>query len=304
MQRVDCALCGVDCTRLFNKIGNWNIVRCKNCGLVYLNPRPSKKELDELYVKDYFTNDLLQVFPTAKKEIEQGISMYLERVRSLKCNTGKLLEIGCGNGFFLKAAEKLGWEVMGIEISQWVSRYCSEKLGLKILNAKLEDLELKKGCFDVVALFHNLEHQRDPLDILRRIKELLKGNGLLVIAVPNINSFDRIYYRKDWKDYSLPVHLYHFSTRTLTKMLNIAGFKVVRKEYTAFCFIKELLQKFIIKSNKSSEENGTVVATEKYNFMRLYELYKLTIGKIPFGSHMIFYAKNKVKKIKEIKSLK
>ncbi len=294
MRKADCALCGAgaDSAKPFIEIDGRGIVKCRSCGLVYLYPRPSEKEIGEYYRKSYFENenDIGVAHPHTQQEIQQGVNRHLGQVDSLKRKPGRLLEIGCGNGLFLKAAQTQGWDVLGVEISKWASEYASERLGIRVLSGKLDEVELEKDYFDVVALFHCLEHHLNPLNTLRRVRELLKSDGMLVIALPNINSIDRICYGKKWRGYRMPFHLYHFSTKTLTKMLNKAGFKVVRREYSVPWAVRQLAQRLINASDISYSTKDLIEDDAEHRLKWWHGLYKATFGEIPIGPHMVFHA--------------
>lgn len=158
----------------------------------------------------------------------------LKTLNSLSRRKGNLLDVGCGEGLFLELARKDGWNVTGTEISPFATRYGKEKLDLNLLEGDLIDIRLSDKTFDVVTLWHVLEHTTKPIVILKEIRRILKDDGVFILAVPNINNHpSRWMYRLvkgkrmhlfDPKDREL--HLYHFTPKTIRLVLEEAGFKV------------------------------------------------------------------------------
>ena len=137
----------------------------------------------------------------------------------------RLLDIGCGVGSFLAFMKKMGVQVYGVEINSKARDICHKK--------NIEVMETEQGfspnSFDVITLWHVLEHLPKPEISIAAYRELLKKEGALVIAVPNFESHDRMYYQKDWAALDAPRHLWHFTPKGLIKMLNELGFDLIKK---------------------------------------------------------------------------
>ncbi|MFC1727320.1 class I SAM-dependent methyltransferase [Patescibacteria group bacterium] len=196
------------------------IVKCKSCGLVFVNPRVNGKEIIDQYSskaeKDYI------------KDASGRTASFRRSVKMVKKfqNFGKILDIGCAAGFFLKAAEEEGFRAYGIEPNQWLANWGKKKLSLKIFNIPFEKAKFRKSSFEVVAFWDVLEHLTDPLAALKKANKLLKKDGLIVINYPDIESLSaRIFKARWWFVWS--GHLYYFSPETISKMLKKAGFKVI-----------------------------------------------------------------------------
>ena len=159
------------------------------------------------------------------KEIQSASNSYAK---------GLLLDVGCGVGTFLKLAEEQGFDVQGTEISEFAVKYVKNSLKIDVFKGDLEEAHFPEDSFDVVTIWHTLEHIPDPMAALKEINRLLKKDGLLVVAVPNLNNYiTRISYllgrgkklmlfsvkAKEW-------HLYHFSAKTLSAMLEKTGFEI------------------------------------------------------------------------------
>ena len=139
-------------------------------------------------------------------------------------STGKLLDIGAGTGDFLIAAKNAGWSVVGIEPSIHAKERAKEK-GLLLLS-ELSDLS-KENTFDVITMWHVLEHVPNLDEYIIAIKSHLNNNGTLVVAVPNFNSYDASVYKSFWAAYDVPRHLWHFSQTSIQKLFGKHGMKVV-----------------------------------------------------------------------------
>lgn len=144
---------------------------------------------------------------------------------------GKILDVGCGDGSLLKYMKELGWQTYGVEFNDVSSRYAREVLGLNVFSGKLEETDYPEGSFDVITFFHVLEHLSDPLEALEKIYSLLDKNGLLLIEVPNFGGFEARIFRSKWVGVAAPLHLHHFTPRTLQMMLKNSGFIPARVEF-------------------------------------------------------------------------
>ena len=145
-----------------------------------------------------------------------------------------LIDVGCGEGLFLKLAKKDGWDITGTEISPFAVTYGKEKLGLNILQGELMDIGFLDKTFDAVTMWHVLEHTTNPLVVLKETRRILKDDGVFILAIPNLNNvFSQWAYRLvkgrrmhlfDPEDREL--HLYHFTPATIRLALEKAGFRV------------------------------------------------------------------------------
>jgi SAM-dependent methyltransferase len=139
---------------------------------------------------------------------------------------GKLLDIGCGNGRYLSILQKLGWQTYGIEQNPSSSEYARTELHLNVETGDLLNYKYKDKFFDVITMWHSLEHLYEPIPTLKEVKRILKDDSLLVIAVPNVDSFAAKVFKENWYQLEIPIHLIAFSPDSITRMLDIAGFKI------------------------------------------------------------------------------
>ena len=204
------------------------VLRCDQCGLVFVHPHPHKKALRQHYDEGYYSAWMNSQRCWRRR-------MWTNRLRKIEHwkSCGKLLDIGCGEGHFLKVAKAKGWEICGTEISQFGSEQASAILGRSIFCGEVWEAGFAAGTFDVVTLWHVLEHVTEPLQVMREANRLLKPDGIVVLAVPNVNNrFMQgayrlikgrrpLLYSADDKE----VHLYHFSVDTIKALLKLARFR-------------------------------------------------------------------------------
>lgn len=233
MEHVKCDLCDSDDTSLLftatdmnqSKKGSFNIVRCKKCGLVYVNPRPTKQEIGKFYPKAYFLP------PTdAKSGIDKYQYEKMKKIKKFK-KAGKILDIGCGAGYFIAVAKENGWETRGVEVSKVAADYAWKKFGINVFAGELREAGYPDEYFDVVTLWHVLAHLLNPSETLAEVNRVLKKGGLLVLTVPNISGFQAKIFKEFWFHLDVPRHLYFFEPSTLKQMLRKNGFKILNANH-------------------------------------------------------------------------
>ena len=228
-----CALCGSSEAETMEKSSGYRTLKCTNCGLVYVSPVPSKKFLETAYSTAYYT-------PWLNEQREARTRIWKERLETLTTTTGegrgKLLDVGSAEGLFLELAKADGWEVAGTEISAFAAGYGKDTLGLNIFHGELADAAFPDKAFDAVTLWHVLEHTTGPLSVLREIRRIVKDDGILILALPNLdNKVMQIAYRLVkgkarllFSPEDRELHLYHFNKETIQKALEKTGFEVVK----------------------------------------------------------------------------
>ena len=141
-----------------------------------------------------------------------------------------MLEVGTGAGFFLKAAERAGWDCAGIEVSSDAATFARERLGLDVRQGSAEELQYPPGSFDVAVLFEVIEHLLDPLRALQSGLQAIKPGGHILLSTPNFNALSRRVLGRQWAVISPAEHVYYFTEATLSQLLTRAGFTDVRFE--------------------------------------------------------------------------
>ena len=241
----NCILCGSPERKLLIRQGEWNVLRCQECGLGVLDPHPDQWELSDLY-QTHYLEDLYGVgFEVGSVEMKKRLSQETHRIRFFRYakRSGRLLDIGCGMGYFLAACRNWGYEVEGMDISEDSATYVRKHLNITVSVGTVEEIDYPPASFDVITMWHFLEHARDPRVYLGKAHKWLKPSGLLVVDVPNYTSTDARYAWENWKGWHLPFHLYHFTPETLCRFLVKQSFKVVRRKSYLSESVKEKLER-------------------------------------------------------------
>ena len=207
----------------------FEIIESNYEGVLETLPKPSKENLPSYYKsEDYIShtdtrrNLLEQVYHLVRKS---AIKRKLQLINSFNSEDKTLLDIGCGTGDFLKTALDSSWDVRGIEPNPQARKNANTKTN----NAVSDTSELerfKKNSFDVITLWHVLEHLPNLEEDIKTFHKLLKPNGTLVIAVPNYKSYDAKYYKTFWAAYDVPRHLWHFSKEGISTLFQKFNFKL------------------------------------------------------------------------------
>lgn len=253
LEYVNCNLCGRDDSSLVfvqrDQLTEcdqpFNVVRCRQCGLVYVNPRPASAEMGAFYPTTFFSYQL-DLKPEAVRSARARMIAFVARSsaeqrvdalrRWLNPNQNyRVLDMGCGKGGFLSVLrERLGCSVAGVDFDGEAARYCRENLHLDVVTGDARALETLKGGFDLVTMWHYLEHEFNPAATLRSVNKLLDTDSYVLIEVPNASSLEnRLCGRKSFL-YDIPRHLYHFSPDTLSRLLRRSGFEVEKIHYPYF----------------------------------------------------------------------
>lgn len=257
INNLNCMLCGSDNHKLlFNAKdrlhgieGTFTYVRCKNCGLVYMNPKITSEELTKFYptsyaphkiVKEIQSNALKRRFSTSS--LVAGIKAFffdhesIHYVPPLILNAlnsdSKVLDIGCGNGTFLNDIKgKTGCQVMGVDISETAVLSARESYGLEIFKGTIEEVPFPLNSFDLITAWWSLVHVNNPDETLLKMATLLNDDGYLIVGVPNFNSFNARFFKNEWMHLDAPRHLCIHTPSTIKNMLEKNGFSVKKIIY-------------------------------------------------------------------------
>jgi 2-polyprenyl-3-methyl-5-hydroxy-6-metoxy-1,4-benzoquinol methylase len=246
LERVRCNLCGADDTAPVTEIDGFHIVRCRQCGLIYVNPRYREELLQRIYTETYYDHDGIQNgleffgYDNYLEDEENIRITFAKRLKTIEryATKGKLLDIGCATGFFLDLAKSRGWEVVGSEVSEFSVRYAREKLGLDVRLGTLRDLQFDAQSFDVITMWDVIEHVPDPIGELQEVRRILRDGGLLSIITPDVGSLVARFLGSRWEEFRrVREHVYFFSRRTMTEALRKVRFEVLRIEHAdkVFC---------------------------------------------------------------------
>jgi 2-polyprenyl-3-methyl-5-hydroxy-6-metoxy-1,4-benzoquinol methylase len=236
MQEINsCLLCGNTQIRIYLALKDYFysgdsfiLSECTNCHFLFTNPKPSIKELQNYYdFENYISHSGVEKGLINKIYLLARRFSVLSKFRII--NTFKkgqrILDVGCGTGEFLEHFKDRKWDTIGIEPNLNAREYAISHFGIDVKD-DIEIINLEKESFDVITLWHVLEHIHSIHEQVSLFNDILKKDGIMVVAIPNCLSFDAKYYREFWAAYDVPRHLYHFSRKTLADLMNIHGFTV------------------------------------------------------------------------------
>ena len=256
-----CPICGATGESLYRGLqdwqcgiqGRWDLSHCK-CGMVWLNPRPADEDIPLLYSR-YYTHRGTAA-PERLERMHHEISKCelarlgynVERSRKLvprllahlpslargksldvlalsASEMGSLLDVGCGNGLFLRRMHSLGWHVSGVEPDP-TAVACAASQGLQVFNGTIRDVPID-ARYDVITLSHVIEHVSDPVDLLRQCRQRLSEDaGRIVLTTPNCKSLGSRWFGQHWRGLEVPRHLNIFSAESLRACVSKAGLRV------------------------------------------------------------------------------
>lgn len=248
----NCVLCGSPRSTEIKPTGKWRLVKCLDCDLVYLNPRPSYSEIGGFYPSDYDRHWVLEDYLNKSNDrvryFYKGIAsayassnanfwkkfifaIFRDNIGGLPSyrKNGRILDVGCADGFFLYLMKELRWQTKGVEPNQEATRRANNK-GLDVFVGNLCEANLADDSFDVVRLWHVLEHTLNPQETLKEAYRVMRPGGEMILGLPNINAISRkIFcdYNKWYEVWNLPLHLFFYPRKTLKLLLEKSGFKEI-----------------------------------------------------------------------------
>jgi len=206
----------------------FTIQECKNCSFKFTNPRPDLTQIGDYYKAESYishTNTskglIAKLYHSVRKYTLKG---KLNLINSLSPTKGKLLDVGCGTGMFLNVCRENGWTVNGIE-PDGGARQIAEEINKAAIKTEILS-SFKNETFEIITMWHVLEHVHLLNETIDWLKERLNEKGYLIIAVPNHESKDAEIYQEHWAAYDVPRHLYHFSQKSIKQLFEQKGFSL------------------------------------------------------------------------------
>lgn len=205
------------------------VLRC-SCGLVFIYPHPTAEELRTLYNEEYYRSWGVQGEDEGAPRLMKHRT-FASRLRMLSRHMapGSILDVGCATGYFLEVAQEAGWDVHGVELSDFSAQLARKKFGDRVFPGTLEQAAFPPASFDVVSLSDLLEHVPAPELFLREVRRILKPDGSLVIVTPDVSSLSARLMKEKWSHFKVE-HLYYFSPATIKRLLTENGFAPVAIE--------------------------------------------------------------------------
>ncbi len=225
----------------------FDVVRCDSCGLAYTSPMPSLADLMPFYNTGIYAKDERRAPAAVDRILWLLADVRLREIEAIK-RPGRLLDVGSGKGRFLSRAGHRGWRAKGVEPVAGSVALARARHGVDVIVGTLEEAAFAARSFDVVTMWHVLEHLADPRGAMAEARRLLDDGGLLALEIPNLASLQAQIGRDRWFHMMLPHHLVHFTPETLRRLLADNGFEVVRMrtfspEHGPFGMLQSLLNR-------------------------------------------------------------
>ncbi len=235
---------------------NFDLILDENLDMLITSPQPKEEELSKYYESEAYishTDASKSLFDKVYQTVKNyTIKQKVKLINSLNSENKTILDIGCGTGDFLEACKKSEWKIAGVEPNKRARDLTIKKTENGIHPDIEKVLENTSNKFDVITMWHVLEHVPNLQEYINSLTKLLKPNGVLIIAVPNYKSHDANYYGKFWAAYDVPRHLWHFSQKSINLLFKDFSLELVKTlpmKFDAY-YVSLLSEKY--KSGKSN----------------------------------------------------
>lgn len=250
--QIICPLCDSRSVSYFREKNGFKLYKCNSCKLLFLYPLPKSIEV---YDKSYFSGADKGFgyvdYDVDKEPMVSTFEKYLDIVSSLGVNKGKLLDIGAATGFFMNLAKGRGFDVTGVELSDFAAEI-GRKKGLNLITGDLLVQSFPEKHFDVITMFDVLEHVPKPKELIKEVSRILKDEGLVVINTPDAESLWAKALGPRWQLIMPPEHINYFSPKNLGNYLSKNGFTVKISSKIGKSFTLQYILKMLYKWQGSS----------------------------------------------------
>lgn len=215
--------------RISDVPGRYAVVECQGCGLMRTNPRPTAATIGAYYPDDYGPYQSTTGAP--QRAQRAGLVRLGRRLLQLDSRQmppitpGRLLELGCASGSFLEEMRQAGWDAEGVEFSPSAASVARER-GFRVQTGAIEEAEGPSQPYDAIVAWMVLEHLHQPTQVLRRLREWIAPEGYFVFSVPDGSAMERRLFGNAWHAWHLPNHLYHYTPKTLARLLDATGWQI------------------------------------------------------------------------------
>lgn len=240
---MSCPTCGSNQHKIYltkrTHAGDYTIVTCGQCGLLYLDPMPSAAELAAYYNNpDYFHGDEAGYegdYTKQRASIEHESQRRLNRIEALVPKAAgmqtRVLDFGCAAGYFLGVAQHRGWDITGIELAQGMAAQASTSLGITV-HASFNANDFAPASFDAITLWEVIEHLPEPRATLKELRRMLNPGGVLALSTPNTGHWQAQHKPDWWSEFKPPAHVVFYTEQTLGEALRRVGFERIAFERT------------------------------------------------------------------------
>ena len=305
-----CAGCGSEQSKVFlsGRSLNWapdqkfTLVQCNDCGLIRLRERVAKEEVSARYSYG-FTGCRSSLFLYPYLRVMDYFMGLRRRKVEQCCPNGRILDIGCGEGLFLKHMCRHNWESWGVDASSCALSCVAQDANIRLQCGSPEEAVLPAEYFDAVTFWHSFEHMEKPIQVLKEAYGVLKDNGILLISVPHIESFEARFFRQNWFGFEVPGHKFFYSERTLKRMLENNNFEVLgvsknSLEYNYPFFAQSFFNflggefNFLQKSFKGfRDKREKPIVRRAYTILLIAALFPLSVF-LATGAYLVYSAIN------------
>ena len=306
----------------FGVDGEWNLKQCPDCQHIWVSTPPMDQDIIKLYSKYYTHSQLKDNF--LRRALKRGLPAALYKLKKTKISEyfpgvflskiglfkefafsltmglgnrkpGKILDIGCGSGEFLKLMNYFDWDVYGVEIDEEALSVAKKNINSgTFYNGEFDSVELPDNYFDCISMSHVIEHIKEPYPVLNSIYKKLKKGGTISIATPSILSLGHSIFKQDWRGLEVPRHLNIYSSKSLKKALVDCNFEIIeQKTVCSIAYFIWTASENIKNSRKGRDVN--FISSLRFKvyglFFWIYEYIKNK--KIPCGEEIIIIARKK-----------
>lgn len=224
-----CPVCNLNngIAQKFNKNGCF-IYSCSDCGLLFVFPQPEEKDLLAFYSESYFRRGNKYNPKIKSLSYDPNLQNDLMKMKLLNKykSSGRLLDVGCAMGGFLKIANEQGFEVEGVEVAETAAQYVKQNLGIKVSNCDLPNANLGAESFDIITLWDVFEHLKNPNPVLAEVHRLLRPGGLVFISTGDASSLWARLSGRYWQLLTPSQHMFFYTPKSLRKILELNKFSV------------------------------------------------------------------------------
>lgn len=272
----------------------FSLDNCLNCGAVFLNPRPTDEQLGQAYDDSYYGKGDSKFCSTVEKVLDIFRGARVRRVYGYLKPGGRILDVGCGSGGFLKKLSERGYEAFGTELEGQAARRAMQVEGIKVKTGSLREADFDKDFFDAICMWHVFEHLSEPKKAMEIISRILKPGGYLFLSMPNIESIQSGLFRGNWLHLDPPRHLFFLAPERLVSVMKDFGFSVSRKSFFSLeqnvfgfqqsilnCILKKRDVLFeVLKGNKgyAQDYSRISIVLQKLFWLLTFPLFALVAG--------------------------
>ncbi len=255
LHEIECPLCGAKNYKVEYSQKNFRFVRCSECGVLYQNPRPENKYIQNRYDEKYFEYEIENQNDFFQLQLKTFEDCKIEKIIG-GFKGKKILDVGCATGMLLNYLKNKGANVYGVEICTQSCRYAYSEYKITLYNGTLENARYEPEFFDIVHFSHLIEHLEDPVKFMKEVYRITKKDGYILVTTPREDTIWLKLFKLKWRSL-IPDHLILFGRQHLISLLNISGFEPIFIESwgsipidSKLSFLKPITDKLVKRLDK------------------------------------------------------